>query len=312
MTIKNNIKKAICNKWEQGKCVYGKDKCIFAHGKEDLVKRECLNGIKCYNEKCNYIHPEEWNAYNNKKECDFCQQGFCDKKNIRYIHINNDIGEIKNVNHNKKLDINRENILNDNEFPKLINNNNKIKDDILEFNDLSFIKKELYKEYKYLSKLDPDSWADDEDIEITNQKIKVLTDNYNKIKEKIKMEDIFNKELNLEILEIKNNDNKIQIKEDNLNIEKTLTYINNGDINQNPNVTVSINYNNIHDCLNDNILFIINKMEEENKKYISRIKNILDKDETINDEYKLYYKFQLNSFMKELYLLKNNYNDIFN
>lgn len=299
MANKNNIKKAICNKWEKGKCVYGKDKCIFAHGKEDLVKRECLNGVKCYNEKCNYIHPEEWNAYNNKKECDFCQKGFCDKKNIRYVHINNDIGKIKNVNNNKKIDTNRENKLNDSQFSKLINNKNKIKDDILEFNDLKFIKKELYKEYKYLSKLDPDSWVDDEDIEITNQKIKMLTDNYNKIKEKSKMEDIFNKELNLDILEIKNN-NEIQIKEDD------------SDINQEPNVTFSINYNNIQYCLNDNILFIINKMEEENKKYISRIKNILDKNETIDDEYKLYYKFQLNSFMKELYLLKNNYNDTFN
>lgn len=299
----------IKNKWEQDECEYSKDKCIFAHGKEDLIKKECLNGINCYNENCNYNHPEEWNAYNNKKECRFCGKGFCNKKNIRYKHINNDIEELKNGNHNKNSDINiKENILNDNDFPNLINNDNKIKDNISEFkdiNNLSLIKEELYKEYKYLSKLDPDSWADDEDIEKTNKKIKYLTDKYNKLKEK--REDIFNKELNLEILEIKNNDNKIQIKEDNLKLEKTLPYINNDDKNSIPNVTVSINY------INDNILFIINEMEERNKEYISRIKNILDKDECIiNDEYKLYYKFQLNNFMKDLYLLKNNYNDIIN
>lgn len=50
-------------------------------------------------------------------------------------------------------------------------------------------------------------------------------------------------------------------------------------------------------------------MEEENKKYIIRIKNILDKEKTINDENKLYYKLQLNNFIKETKLLKLNYED---
>lgn len=311
MFNKDNIKKLICNKWENGNCEYIKEKCWFAHGEDDLIKKECFYGIKYYNKNRCFTHTGGCIAYDNKK-------------NNKYKHnediMDSDIDSSKNVKNNEKLNVIKKIDFNDNDFPKLIKEenidinikenkidniglpiliNNKIKDEENDFIDINSIKKELFKEYKFLSKLNPEeSWANDDIIEETNKKIKFLTDKYNILKEK--KNDIINEELKLELLE--NNDNK-------KDLEETLTCINiNNDNYSNPNVNISFNYN---DESNDNILSIIKEMEKNNKKYITRIKNILDKDETIiKEEYKIYYKIQINQFMKELYLLKINYNDL--
>lgn len=63
--------------------------CSFAHGEEDKVKENCLNGKKCYNEDCTYEHGDNWNPYDNKKECKFCPRGFCNKKDKKFNHIKN-------------------------------------------------------------------------------------------------------------------------------------------------------------------------------------------------------------------------------
>lgn len=319
MLIKNNIKKVICNNWKNGECKYIKEKCIFAHGEDDKIKEDCQNGIKCYNQNCWFKHPEGWNAYNNKKECIFCDKGFCDRRNNKYKHINNSKDEIIDNNIDGFKNVIKKIDFDDNDFPKLIKEENidinikknkldnddlpiLIKDedgenDFIDINDINTIKKELYKKYKFLSKLNPsESWANEDIVEETNKKIKVLTDKYNILKEK--RDDIINEELKLELLE--NNYNK-------KDVEDTLTCINiNNDNHSNTNVSISVNYNDESD---NNILSILNKMEEENKKYIIRIKNILDKEKTINDENKLYYKLQLNNFIKETKLLKLNYED---
>lgn len=103
--IKNNkYKKDICNNWKEGKCKYDKRDCLFAHGNEDIIKTKCRNGNDCYNENCLYEHPNEWNPYNNKKECLFCSKGFCNKKDMKYNHIinNNDFPKLT-----KSKDINK-------------------------------------------------------------------------------------------------------------------------------------------------------------------------------------------------------------
>lgn len=244
MLIKNNIKKVICNNWKNGECKYIKEKCIF------------------------------------------CDKGFCDRRNNKYKHINNSKDEIIDNNIDRFKNVIKKIDFDDNDFPKLIKEENidinikknkldnddlpiliKDKDeenDFIDINDINTIKKELYKEYKFLSKLNPsESWA--------------------------------NEELKLELLE--NNYNK-------KDVEDTFTCINiNNDNYSNTNVSISFNYNDESD---DNILSILNKMEEENKKYIIRIKKILDKEKTIN---KLYYKLQLNNLIKETKLLKLNYED---
>lgn len=317
--IKNNkYKTVLCRNWAQGKCIHDKSKCIFAHGKDDLIKQDCVNGINCYNENCWFKHPSGWIPYNNKKDCIFCEKGFCNKENNKYKHINNDIynniDEFKNVKNNEKINIIKEIDFNDDDFPILNNNikykhdpkENKISHDVpilinneikpKDENDIKSIKEELYREYKFLSKLNPnESWANEKIIEETNNKIKILTDKYNILKSK--KEDVFDKELNLRILE---NNNKS-------GLEDTLKCINTDDYSI-PNVNISFNYNEKTD---NNILSIINKMEEENQKYIIRIKTILDKNEkSINDENKIYFKLQLNNIIKEINLLKLNYEDL--
>lgn len=302
MLIKKNIKKVICDNWKKGICKYNKEKCNFAHGENDLIKQECSNGINCYNENCWFKHPDEWRPYDNKKECIFCAEGFCDKKNNKYKHINDDIIDtnidvFKNVKNNEKLNVIKEIDFNDEDFPIL---NNNIKDNKTSYdgNDIKVIKEELYKEYKYLSQLNPnESWANEDIVEETNERIEILTNKYNVLKDITK--DILDEELNLRLLE-NNSDNK------NENIFKS---VNTGE-HSIPNVNISIKYND-EENEDDNILSIINEMEEKNKNHIKRIKIILDKKEkTINDENKIYLKLQINKIMKDINLFKLNYEDL--
>lgn len=309
----NKYKKVICKYWKEGKCKNDKLNCKFAHGQNDITKNECLFGIYCYNEGCEYIHNKDWNPYINKKECNFCLRGFCNKEDIKYKHKYDNINIIKNdekVN-KRKIEV-KENFLNNEEFPDLnkIYKNN-IDDNIIKKNEikvenkdeLTTIKKELYNEYKYLSKLDPKSWSDDMDIEETKDKINLLKYKYSKIKEKYKKDEIFDSYLNLNILEMEsNNENnsKVEIVEPILpNVQLTINGI---DINEDHYENkINKNYNN-----DDEILSILNNMENENIKYISNIKYLLDNNHAeINNQ-----KEQLNKIIAGIYLLKLNYYDI--
>lgn len=303
----NKYKKVICNYWKEGKCKKDKLNCKFAHGVNDITKNECLFGIYCYNEKCEYIHNKDWNPYKNKKDCNFCLRGFCNKEDIKYKHKYNNIEVINNDE--KKLKI-KEILLNNDEFPylKKIYKNN-IDDDIIKNNEikvenddeLTTIKKELYDEYKYLSKLDPNSWCDDMYIEETKDKIKSLNYKYSTIKDKYKKDEIFDSYLNLNILEmeyINENSSKVEIVEPVLpNIELTINRIDIKDQYENDNI-------------DDEILSILNDMKNMNIKYIANIKYLLDnnhakKNIQINNS-----KKQLNKILADIYLLKLNYQDM--
>lgn len=37
------------------------NKCSFAHGKEEKRRKKCKNYERCWNEHCNFEHPENWN-----------------------------------------------------------------------------------------------------------------------------------------------------------------------------------------------------------------------------------------------------------
>lgn len=75
-----------------------------------ILKKKCIKELKCWNENCIYEHPDNWNPYDNKKECTFCHKGFCNKINNKYKHINNNDKNI--IEEKENLKINRfENIM---------------------------------------------------------------------------------------------------------------------------------------------------------------------------------------------------------
>lgn len=310
--IKNNhYKKQICLYWKNGNCGKGND-CLFAHGVNDIIKEECLNRLYCYNEDCRFKHPDKWNAFENKQECEFCIRGFCNKKNKKFNHIKAKYDISENIkDENSQVYEKKEIVFNENDFPelnkKIKNNNNKemlyINKDI---NELNLLKKELYKNYKNLTSIT--DWSDD--LEIDNN-IKNLNIKYNELKQKINNEnvDVFNNDLNLNIFDIESD-----IKNEEIEYEDKL-----------PNIEITINGINIKEnCKNDiikkdgdqesinedNILTLLNQMETFNKKTIIEIKTLLNKN--YNDNGKIIkYKYQLNEIISKIHLLKLNYKDIF-
>lgn len=80
---KKRYKTRLCR--HLGKCLY-RDKCNFAHDLNEIKYVKCINGLLCFNEKCEYFHPEEWNPTNNKILCTDCKDNKCDKTNKKYIH----------------------------------------------------------------------------------------------------------------------------------------------------------------------------------------------------------------------------------
>lgn len=296
MLNKNNkYKKVLCLYWKEGKCRKEKEYCSFAHGEDDIKKEECLNIINCYDEDCKFNHPKEWNAFENKKDCDFCIKGFCNKENKKFKHKN-----IKDTDENKDKEI----VLNENDFPEL---NKKIKNnddkDINEnINDLDLLKKELYRNYKLLSSTT--DWSDD--LEIDNN-IKKLNDKYNDLKQKINKEDIFENDLNLNIFynDHDTNDDKIDIDEIP-NIQIKINGIDINEYNENEKNTCN-NYIQINNN-EDNILNLLNEMENFNKKMIFEIKTLLNEKYKYDDNI-LRYNYQLNELTSKIYLLKLNYKD---
>lgn len=303
--IKNNkYKTVLCRKWNKGKCNYDKNKCLFAHGDNDInknnIKTKCVNGDKCYNENCLYEHPNEWNPEDNKKDCLFCKKGFCNKKDVKYYHIKEDKYDIYNDNNFPELNkTNKLYVDNKNDDFNNLDFKNKVEDVIINdkesvlYDELLNVKKELYNNYKSLSKLD--SWSDSMDIE---DNIKLLRDKYNILKEKYKKEDILDDELNFESLEIINVNNKL---EDDTKIEiPEVTFTING-----------INFDNNNE--NDNIFKIIYDMETYINNCINKIKHILDNKIVEDNKQKdniLNYKLQINQFISALYLLKLNSSDL--
>lgn len=316
MLIENNkYKREICIYWKQGRCIR-ENNCTFAHGVNDIKKYYCQNGIKCYNENCNFSHPNGWIAYNNKRDCLFCNKGFCNKKDIKYKHIFDE-----NIQINEK-DENFQNIekdfFNNEKFPSINKTDNINKDFIKDKtiiddeNILINVKKELYDEYKKLSKLDHNSWANSIEIEEIDNKINMLKNKYNIIKGKCKKEEIFDNDLILNIFDNEYNDEYNEIEDNKNNLPNIYLTINGIEINEeiediykdktNP-------YNKI-EAEND-ILFILDKMENANKVFINDIKKLLDINEHEDKENILMFKYQLNKLVSNIYLIKNNYKDMF-
>lgn len=122
----NKIKKVICRNWLNENCRFSKEKCNFAHGKDDIIKKKCFNDGYCWNEDCIYKHPEEWNPYNNKKECSICIKGYCNKENKKYKHINENNENEKEYEKSEKKNRNKDYTNSNNyesNFPKLLTNN---------------------------------------------------------------------------------------------------------------------------------------------------------------------------------------------
>ena len=52
-----NIKTSIC-KYAFTGCKQAK-KCWYAHNKEELRQRYCINGVNCYDKNCSFLHPNK-------------------------------------------------------------------------------------------------------------------------------------------------------------------------------------------------------------------------------------------------------------
>jgi hypothetical protein len=118
--IKKIYKLKLCTYYENGKCYKSKEKCNYAHGKDDLrgFKKECKFGSDCFREDCIFKHPEDWVHKNNNfyTNDDSCEIDYIDEKKEE----NNKCIE------DKKLDIN-----NNDEVPSL-NEDNVIYSNIVE------------------------------------------------------------------------------------------------------------------------------------------------------------------------------------
>lgn len=315
--IKNNkYKKDICNNWNEGKCKYDKKDCLFAHGKEDIIKSKCRNGNDCYNEDCLYEHPNEWNPYNNKKECMFCSKGFCNKKDIKYNHIidNNYIKKdiIKEVDKNIELKLNNEDFpelikskdINEYKYSKILTfdlkNKLNIEDSIHEKNDeLSFeqicdiplpesteyedIIFEIESKRKYIGKLKEKS----KDWSLSEEDYNEIMEEINNIKQEIKrLENINdNEQPNIDI-----KINGIDFK--NIDLKNILT-VNNTILNKKE----------------DKIYNLIKDMKKSIKIYNKEIKQSID-NKIRNDYFKFILINNINNMQVMVDLFEDNYKDI--
>lgn len=290
----NKFKKSIiCKHYENNTCKFmnTRELCSYAHGENDIIKNKCFNGINCFDEKCNYEHPEDWNPFNNKLYCIFCDKGFCNKENTKYKHINiND--NIKEDNKYIILDIPK-----NEDFPEIIENktiyNCKEKEiNINSDNNIIDIKKQLEDNYILLSKLDHKNWSNYEEIDNIKDDINKLEDKYNNLKKIDKKVNILDNDLNLNTIF---NENNNEYKE---NVEDK--YI--------PNVYFNITYEENKD-IDDNIHNLIKNLEKNLKIYNKKIK--INLNDTIKNEYfKIILINNLNKIQSKINLFENNYKDI--
>lgn len=121
-----------------------------------IIKKRCFKEDKCWNENCIYDHPANWNPYDNKKECNFCIKGFCNKNNNKYKHIIN-MNEEKEILKTNGIEDIIENKKNTNFIDNINSEKIKIKDIIEDNKNL-------------INKME-------QDIEIYIEKIKTNIDN---------------------------------------------------------------------------------------------------------------------------------------
>jgi len=74
--LKSKFKTEICRNWTQGCCEFG-DKCIFAHGSEELRNKEYL-AVNYRTKKCKQFHEQGFCQYGSRcqfKHVDICESG---------------------------------------------------------------------------------------------------------------------------------------------------------------------------------------------------------------------------------------------
>lgn len=331
----DNYKKIICNYWEIKNCkyMYNSEKCSFAHGFDDLRKKRCDSYGYCWDEDCylKFLHPEDWNPYNNKIECSLClnPEKKCNKENKRYKHIDNILEEKVIINNIQKIP-------KDDEFPELFkskydNNEYKYKysdvltsniknmlkidksDNLNNINELHVekqiisIKNKLYDKYKKLSKIDKEDWSNSIEIEEIEKEIEELKLKYNEIKFLIKEEyNIFNEE-NSDLNILFNNiyDENIEEIYKLPNIEMVINVTNIDKIKDDESV-LQINTSNENE-----IKTLIENLEKEAKIYCKKIKKNINNN--IKDSYtKFLLISKLNEILSMIKLLKINYEDLTN
>lgn len=310
----NNIKYKLelCKHFSTLKGCYKGDKCSFAHGESDILKRKCLSDIKCWNENCIYNHPEGWNPDNNKDPCLICRRynNVCNKENPKYKHINNiNIKEVEKDNlempkdnefpdiikNKTSIDLNKEKTFKYSDILKSNLNDNNInetykKELLNEENNVENIKQQITNNYMLLKELDPADWSNYDEIDNINEDINILEKKMNKIKKESK-NDMFEDNLNLDIIFIED-DNK-----DEKSIQEDVA----------PDINLSINIYETKDN-KEIIKCLICRLEKEIELYNKKIKKQIDN--TIqNDYFKFILINNLNEISSKINLLKNNYED---
>jgi hypothetical protein len=327
------FKKIICNNWINNDCKFMKEKerCNFAHGNEDIIKVDCRNYANCFNEECKFIHHPNWNPYDNKNDCLICldPKKICNKENKKYKHIN-DIKEVI------KKDISK--IPEDDDFPELVKTKEKeTKNDNINIDKINYtyseiltskiksdlninpkrdinneiieIKNELKKKYICLKGLNPNDWADCDEIDDIEHEIIKLKNRYNKIKNEGKKDNIFDDNLNLNIIFMENDKNE-NINNNVLDVIPDIKLTINGILCDNIE-EITIKTNNENQEKNDNVEILIDNMEKQINKYIETIKEYIIN--TVKDDY-LKYMFinNLNEITFNIIKLKNDYKDVIN
>lgn len=125
MEVKNKYHKTkLCRYYENyGKCSKG-NSCTYAHGIDELKKKNCFNGLDCFKKYCQFEHPDGWNPEKNKKICKYYINSYCDKGDMcKFKHVKNIIEEKDKKDKNNNSEIIKKNedidINDDNEFPYL-------------------------------------------------------------------------------------------------------------------------------------------------------------------------------------------------
>lgn len=318
----DKVKKVICKNWENNVCKFTIKECNFAHGINDIIKSKCLSGDNCFNELCNYKHSDIWNPGNNKLECNFCIKGFCNKENNKYRHIDLK-NNVEEDNKNIIIDIPK-----DKDFPEIIKskytniknpinkysdilkcnliNKDKLKNDEIkenlneienkkdENNEIMDIKKRLNNNYILLSRLDHKDWNNYEEIDEIKYEIENLENKYYEIKNTYKKENIYDDNLNLDIIfKDKNTFEEEYIPNIIINNIKVDKLINNQYINKNEDI----------------IEKLIEKMENDFKIYDEKIKQII-KNIVKNDYNKFILINNMNQISSMINLFRNNFKDI--
>lgn len=319
---KKYYKLKICDFYKKGKCNKA-NLCNYAHGENELreYRKDCKFGINCLNKECNFNHPKDQNymknikIYNKKDEENIISNQKKEFKNDDFpaliIAKENDI-QIENNIYKKPKVLFVDIIKND---KKKFKKNNDIKQDTPDVETQKInIKNKIQNKYKELSKIDKKNWENDFEIQEIENEIKTLKLEYDKL-------NIVNKNVNYyeEFDDFNlNNIFNIDIENNNNDTMKNIDYEKNDNIENNPNINITINGVNICENVNDEfnvyeynkINKLIDNMEMDIENYINKIKENINEQINLKNDIKFELIKNLNCIKSNTKLFRNNYNDI--